>query len=348
MKKTSQLSKKSSADIILISGFLGSGKTTLLKRILTWDEDLSGTVVLVNEFGDVGIDGSLLKGSGSDVVELTSGCICCSLGVDLRQSLHNIMDRFSPSRILIEASGVADPVSIRAILQENDLVKKLALKNIITVLDADLWEGREIFGPLFYHQLEIANLILLNKIDLLEKQRISSCLKEIHELLPATRVVPTIRCNIDPGALAVKTSSKPVDLKPISFFRHYSPQSSISKKSPDTRNNTPNVGGNEVVQGIDASGFLTFSFQSVEPLDENCFKTFIQELPWELFRLKGPVQFHNRTAFVNFVGGKDEWSRWEGSPETLLAFIGWNIRAEKILRQLKTCLISNLEDQTQA
>ena len=112
MKNISQFSKKSSADVILISGFLGSGKTTLLKRILAWDDDLSGTVVLVNEFGDVGIDGSLLKDSGSDVVELTSGCICCTLGADLRQSLHNIMERFIPSRILIEASGVVDPVSI--------------------------------------------------------------------------------------------------------------------------------------------------------------------------------------------------------------------------------------------
>ena len=341
MKNTSQLSERNSTDVILISGFLGSGKTTLLKRILTWDEDLSGTVVLVNEFGDVGIDGSLLKDCGSDVVELTSGCICCTLVADLRQSLHDIMERFSPSRILIEASGVADPVSIRAILQEKDLIKKLALINIITVLDADLWEGREIFGALFYHQLKIANLILLNKVDLLEKQRISSCLKEIHELIPETRVVPTIRCNIDPTALAVKPAYKSVDLKPINFFRHYSPGSAISKKSPDSRNNAPRAGENEDVKGIDASGFVTFSFQSVEPLDENCFKTFIQKLPWKLFRMKGPVQFHDRTAFVNFVGGKNEWSRWEGSPGTLLAFIGWDIRAEKILQQLKTCLISN-------
>jgi len=338
MKNTAQLSKKRSADVLLISGFLGSGKTTLLKRILAWDDDLSGTVVLVNEFGDVGIDGLLLKDSGSDVVELTSGCICCTLGADLRQSLHNIMKRFSPSRILIEASGVADPVSIRTILQEKELSEKLALKKIITVLDADLWGGREIFGPLFYHQLEIADLILLNKIDLLQKQRISSYLKEIHELIPTTRVVPTIRCNIDAGALVVKQASHAVDLKPFSFFKHFSPDSTNSRKDPDRRDNAPDAGGYENVKGIDASGFVTFSFQSAEPLDENCFKAFIGTLPWELFRMKGPVQFQERTAFVNFVGGKDEWSQWEGSTETRLAFVGWNIQAEEILQQLKTCL----------
>ena len=99
MKNTSQLSEKNSSDVILIAGFLGSGKTTLLKHILTWDHDLSGTVVLVNEFGDVGIDSKILKDSGSNVVELTSGCICCTLVADLRQSLHGIMERFRPSRV---------------------------------------------------------------------------------------------------------------------------------------------------------------------------------------------------------------------------------------------------------
>ena len=75
------------ARVVLLSGFLGAGKTTLLKRILSWETDLADTVVLVNEFGDVGIDGALLKQSGSDVIELTSGCICCTLSVDLTQSL---------------------------------------------------------------------------------------------------------------------------------------------------------------------------------------------------------------------------------------------------------------------
>ena len=347
MKNTSQLSQKVSTDVILVSGFLGSGKTTLLKRILTWDDDLSGTVVLVNEFGNVGIDGSLLKDSGSDVVELTSGCICCTLVADLRQALQSIMERFSPSRILIEPSGVADPISIRAILQEKDLFGKLALTKTITVLDADLWEGREIFGALFYHQLEIADLILLNKIDLLQKQRISSYLKEIHELFPTTRVIPTIQCNIDPAALLEKHTSNVVDLKPISFFKHYSPDSAISKKDSDSREIKPDEGGCGNVKGIDASGFVTFSFQSVEALDEDCFNAFIHGLPWELFRIKGPVQFQDRAAFVNFVGGKAEWSHWKEPAGTLLAFIGWNIQAEEILQQLKTCLKSNLKDRAQ-
>ena len=76
------------ASVVLLSGFLGAGKTTLLKSILSWESDLSDTVVVVNEFGEVGIDGALLKGAGTDVVELTSGCICCTLSADLIQSLE--------------------------------------------------------------------------------------------------------------------------------------------------------------------------------------------------------------------------------------------------------------------
>lgn len=338
MEKPYQLSHQCGADVVLISGFLGSGKTTLLKRILAWDADLSGTVVLVNEFGDVGIDGSLLKDSGSDVVELTSGCICCTLAADLRQSLHGIMKRFDPSRILIEASGVADPVSVRTTLIGKDFSERLTLRQIITVLDADLWEGREIFGPLFYHQLDLADLILLNKVDLLPKQRIASFLNEIHEHFPATRVVPTLRCNIDPAALVLEPAVKGADLKPISFFKHYSPGPAILKKDPGNRSVQAAEGSGEDVKGIDASAFVTFSFQSTRPLDEDCFKAFIRGLPWELFRMKGPVRFPDRTAFVNFVGGQAEWSPWKGSPETLLAFIGWDIRAEEILPRLEACL----------
>lgn len=74
---SSQAHRKS--EVTIIAGFLGAGKTTLLKKILSWESDLSETVVIVNEFGDVGIDGSLLKNAGSDMVELTGGCICCTM-----------------------------------------------------------------------------------------------------------------------------------------------------------------------------------------------------------------------------------------------------------------------------
>ena len=172
------------AGLLLLSGFLGAGKTTLLKRIISWETDLSETAVLVNEFGDIGIDGSLLKNSGSEVIEITSGCICCTLSADLKQSLTKIWNQFKPRRILIESSGVADPSSLTSILNQRDVSQCMELQKIITVLDADFWEAREAFGPLFYNQLKEAHLILLNKIDLIEKSKVARFLKEIHEVIP--------------------------------------------------------------------------------------------------------------------------------------------------------------------
>src|SRR5210317_824998 len=137
------------SEVIIISGFLGAGKTTLLKKILTWESDLSDTVVIVNEFGDVGIDGSLLKNVGSDVVELTGGCICCTLKVDLNQTLKKVWREFKPRRIFMETTGVADPFMVTDVFNDTELRDQMKVFKIITVLDAELWEARECFGTVF-------------------------------------------------------------------------------------------------------------------------------------------------------------------------------------------------------
>ncbi len=307
------------ANVVLLSGFLGAGKTTLLKRILSWETDLAATVVVVNEFGDVGIDGALLKNSGSDVIELTSGCICCTLSADLKQSLHNIWKRFKPRKIFIESTGVADPGSTAAVINEPDLARYMTLSKIITVLDADFWEAREVFGPLFFNQLEMANLILLNKIDRLEEGRISQYLNEIHHTLPNSQVIPTIHCAIDPQTLWATAKPKTPGLRPIEFYQ----------PNPTTLATRPSV---------DASRYVTFAFESTQLIDENCFRHFIDELPWEVFRVKGPVQFADRVALLNFVGGKSEWLPWQGSPQTQLAFIGWDIDPDEILKKAALCI----------
>jgi G3E family GTPase len=321
------------ADLLLLAGFLGAGKTTLLKRIIAWETDLSKTVVLVNEFGDIGIDGSLLKDSGSDVIELTSGCICCTLSADLKQALTRIWHRFKPRRILIETSGVADPKSIAPVLHEPGLRQYMALKKIVTVLDADIWGAREAFGQLFYNQLETAHLILLNKIDLLAAEIIPQFLKEIHEVIPDCQVVPTIHCAIDPETLWTEARPKRVELKPMQFFKTVSlngkPDSNGHHAHPQEHDHHP----------AKSINFVTFSFRDSRIVDEARFKNFIRNLPWELFRIKGTVRFADRLEMLNFVGGKSEWSPWEGEAETRLAFIGWGINQEQTLRDLERCLV---------
>lgn len=314
------------ASVLLLSGFLGAGKTTLLRRILSWQTDLSDTVVLVNEFGEVGIDGALLEASGSGVVELTSGCICCTLSADLKRSLLDIWQRFTPKRIFIESTGVADPTAIIDALADADLAGRMALEKVVTVLDADYWEARENFGSLFYRQLENAHLILLNKIDFIAPEMIPQFLAEIHSLLPDCRVVPTLRCAIDPETLWMPADPSKASLKPIQLFQEFS-------RDPD--------GGSGAGETASPPQFDTFSFEDHRVMDESAFKDFLGSLPWEVFRVKGPVRFHDRTSLLNFVGGKGEWSDWDGDAVTRLAFIGWNADGEAIKARLARCIASD-------
>ncbi|MCP4753088.1 MAG: GTP-binding protein, partial [Proteobacteria bacterium] len=198
-RQTSEPEGKSG--LILVSGFLGAGKTTLLKHILSWKRDMSDTVVIVNEFGDIGIDGSLLAGQASDIVELTSGCICCTMVLDLTSTLQGIWRRSNPQWILVEASGIADPKAVVSAMQSDELRRRIGFLKTVTVLDAEIWEMREVMGRIFYNQLETADMVLLNKVDRLDKETVKKCLEETGEFLPHTQIVPTTHCRIDADSL---------------------------------------------------------------------------------------------------------------------------------------------------
>ena len=206
------------------------------------------------------------------------------------------------------------------------------LKKTVTVLDADFWEAREAFGPLFYNQLEMADLILLNKIDLARQEKIRRFLKEIHEIIPGCQVIPTIHCGIDPESLWVPATPKRFQLKPIRFFQ---PISSDSNTDSSGHHHSHQEHDNHTVN---ATNYVTFSFQDPNIVDETRFKKFISNLPWEVFRIKGPVRFADQVVMLNFVGGKSEWMPWEGESQTQLAFIGWDINPEEILKKAASCI----------
>jgi G3E family GTPase len=331
--------QKEKTKVIVLAGFLGAGKTTLLQRILSWETDLSGTVVIVNEFGAVGIDGSLLADAGSDVVELTSGCVCCSLQADLNLTLKKIRQQFSPGRIIIEATGVADPRAIVDVFQDVELQEYMAVDKIITVLDADFWEMRECLGTLFFSQLREADLILLNKIDTVDHDRVALILKELHETAPDSQVIPTIQCGVDPESLWTVDGRKDFGLKPDRFFQ----TATLDPKHdhlPGHRDSTDSVasGTTRAAVAEEKRHYVAFSFSNSAPLDENCFKRFAEKLPWELFRMKGPVRFHDRTVLVNYVGGKCGWADWSGAQETRLAFVGWEVDDKETIGKLRNCI----------
>lgn len=314
--------------VFVITGFLGSGKTTLVKQILNTTQDLSKTVVLVNEFGKVGVDGDLIKQTAAaDIVELTSGCICCSLKTDMIQTLRMLRYDYSPERILVEATGVADPASIVEVLQERLLADEFTLEKVITVLDSDFWEARESFGTVFNSQIINADVILLNKIDLVESAQVPQILNEIKEIAPKAQVLPSLECRIDPDFFWSDGNGDTLNQPGQSLFQTYNPVN-----DPFSPMNTDSSGSAE------NQGFTTFLFETEKALDETGFNAFLESLPLEMFRIKGPVKFSDQTKMLNFVGGKTSWQTWPETNHTSLAFIGWDVEKEQVLGEIQSCL----------
>jgi G3E family GTPase len=304
------------SEVILITGFLGAGKTTLLRRILQWPGDLSSTAVLVNEFGRVGIDGELLKGFRTPIVELTNGCICCSMQGDMVKSLEEITERFHPKRILIEATGVADPLEVIRFLKTSRLKGRVGAPRVVTVLDADIWKGREYFGPVFHNQIKAAHVLLFNKVDLLPKEDVSRDMEQIRQVNPSCSILPTYHCRIDPEAIWSSPGPKadPLD----SFFL----------VAPTQHGNAAEL------------GYVAFSFEDDRALDGTLFRRFIAEMPLSLYRMKGFVHMDGKHFVINHVGGKTEWTESGVAGPTKLAFVGWQIEETEVISQLRACIAS--------
>jgi len=323
--------------IILLSGFLGSGKTTLLKHIMSFDTDMSDIVIIMNEIGEVGIDGMLIKDLASEMIELTSGCICCSMSDDLQASIEEILERFGPRYIIIEATGVADPESVSKLIATSNFKDEVELHKIITVMDAECWGARDVFGTLFFRQLKHADTIILNKIDLLRKDDIPQYLNEIHNEVPGSQVIPSVNCRIEPEVVWRKPVSRNIDKNTFDGNRREL-QFNNHGIFPYFDHNTK-TGSHQEITFADTN-FVTFSFSEPKPLDETTFNRFVQDLPYALFRLKGMVNFGDRTMMINSVGGKTQWTPWEDFSETRLACVGWNVDPDEYIAKLKACVLN--------
>ena len=155
--------------IDIVHGFLGSGKTTFIQQLLEQLTPLEKVVVLVNEFGQVGIDGALLRQGGSDVVELSSGCICCTLKADLSRQIPEIAAEFKPDRLIIEPSGVATIQSLLEVVGALRLEPYVQAVRVICIVDAGSFIDLYGASPMFVRtQLERANIIIINKRDLVD------------------------------------------------------------------------------------------------------------------------------------------------------------------------------------
>ena len=155
-----------SFELDVIAGFLGAGKTTYIRRLLASADRTVRTIVLVNDFGSLGVDGSLLSGKGAEIVELPNGCICCSLKQDLTLQLKDVIARWSPQRVIIEPSGVADIAGLLAVLNRPDLRRHVRTMSVCTIIDAGSFLRDYARMHIFIEaQATLATKLIINKID---------------------------------------------------------------------------------------------------------------------------------------------------------------------------------------
>ena len=167
--------------IDIFSGFLGAGKTTLIKKLINEAYKGEKLVLIENEFGEIGIDGGFLKDAGVEITEMNSGCICCSLVGDFSTALKQVIDNFSPNRILIEPSGVGKLSDVIRAVQGIGS-ESIALNGFTTVVDANKCKMyMKNFGEFFNDQVEHASSIILSHTDGMSEDKLTACVKLLRE-----------------------------------------------------------------------------------------------------------------------------------------------------------------------
>ncbi len=183
--------------VTIITGFLGSGKTTLLNHILTNQEGLK-TAVLVNEFGEVGIDNDLLITTGDDnMVELSNGCICCTINNDLLEAVYKVLERSDKiDYLVVETTGLADPLPVALTFLGTELRDLTRLDSIVTVVDAENYSLDLFNSQAAYNQIAYGDIILLNKVDLVEEADADILEVKLRDIKADARILRTDHADV--------------------------------------------------------------------------------------------------------------------------------------------------------
>ncbi len=199
--------------VTVLTGFLGAGKTTLLNRILT-EQHGKKYAVIVNEFGETGIDNDLVVNADEEVFEMNNGCICCTVRGDLIRILSGLMKRPDNfDAILVETTGLADPAPVaQTFFVDAEVEEKTRLDAIVTVADARHVEAQLEDSHEAAEQLAFADLVLLNKIDLVDAESLARVETRIRAMNPYARIVHSERCGVP---LDTVLGQKAFDLKRV-------------------------------------------------------------------------------------------------------------------------------------
>jgi G3E family GTPase len=182
--------------VTILTGFLGAGKTTLLNHILSNQQGVK-TAVLVNEFGEIGIDNDLIIATGEDMVELSNGCICCSINGELLDAMYRILDRPDPvDYLVVETTGLADPLPVAMTFLGSDLRDGTRLDSIITLIDAENFSDEILDGEVARAQVVYGDILLLNKCDLVSEERLTEVEGRLREIKTDARILRSVKGDV--------------------------------------------------------------------------------------------------------------------------------------------------------
>jgi G3E family GTPase len=352
--------------VTIITGFLGSGKTTLLNHILQNQQGIK-TAVLVNEFGEIGIDNDLIVATSEDMVELNNGCICCTINEDLVKAVHKVLARSEQiDYLVVETTGLADPLPVALTFLGTELRDLTRLDSIITLVDAANFSLDLFNSEAAQSQITYGDIILLNKTDLVDEADVDLLEVRLRDMKEGARIIRTTKSQVSlPMILSVGLfeSDKYLDA-PDSHDEHQHHDHAHDHKHEHDHNHAHADHTNcdhdhgkcehdhhghdhhDHSHHLENDGFTSLSFVSDRPFLLRKFQHFLDnQLTVNIFRAKGFLWFdESDKCHVFHLCGKrfsidDE--QWKGQPQTKFVIIGQDLDRDKIIKQLENCLTTN-------
>jgi G3E family GTPase len=332
--------------VTIITGFLGSGKTTLLNHILSNRQELK-VAILVNEFGDINIDSQLLVSMDEDMLELSNGCICCTINDGLVDAVYNILEREDQvDYMVIETTGVADPLPIILTFLGTELRDLTRLDSIVTVVDAETFTPDHFDSEAAFKQIAYGDVTILNKTDLADSDQIQNLEAYIRTVKEGARILRSQHGKVPLPLILDVGYNNPeayADLVQEEIARSQPDHSHQEHHHHDDHPHHSHEHHHHHSDHLDNDGFASFSFASDRPFDVKKFETFLHEhLPQEVFRGKGILWFKEsdlRNVFQLSGPRFDlQGEAWRTSPKNQLVLIGRNLDAARLQQHLIECL----------
>ena len=313
--------------VTILTGFLGAGKTTLLNHILSNQDGLK-TAVLVNEFGEIGIDNDLVVSTSADMVELSNGCICCTINGELLEAVDRILKRPEPlDYLVVETTGLADPLPVAMTFLGSELRDQTRLDSIITLVDAENCNARVFESEVGRSQIIYGDILLLNKTDLVSTERVKELEESLRSIKKDARILHSVKGDV-PLPL----------LMSVGLFE----SDRVATKADHDHHDHAHA-HHDHADHLDIEGYTSLSFSSDGPFSLRKFQNFLDnQLPESVFRAKGILWFNeSEKRHIFHLAGKRfsiDDSDWDGERKNQLVLIGQEMDHSTLRRQLQACV----------